>query len=294
MGPPSGAKNSFKIYHYRIGIPALLKCHTRLTHMRLNPYDNKLWRISNFPVPLGMHLLTRRKQLEFNMTFCARNLNISPATYRAWEADQVAPTIKRIPSIIRFLTYCPYDPGLSFGDKLVLSRSVNGLSQKELAALTDLDQSTLARWERCDSTPYPILMPRIFTAQILLGDLGLKLFTDEVSPTNNVYQHISQSLRPVSEKKSVRIPKLQVGTIEIHFPPSLFVLYDGRWPIAKKLRAWRACLGLSQRDFAKLVGFTSTTICYWENGRRLPSAEHLARITAVLSKILRYLESPPV
>lgn len=62
---------------------------------------------------------------------------------RAWENDKASPSIKRIPSILRFLTYCPYDPKLELGDRLVLSRSVNGITQRQLAHLMEIDQRLL-------------------------------------------------------------------------------------------------------------------------------------------------------
>jgi DNA-binding XRE family transcriptional regulator len=89
----------------------------------------------------------------------------------------------------------------------------------------------------------------------------------------------------------VDIPKLAVGTIEIHFSPSLFIFYDAGWTINKKLQAWRTSLGLSQREFAKLTGFGPDKMRRWEKGRRVPSDDNIIRIKSLLAKIMNRLEN---
>ena len=58
-----------------------------------------------------------------------------------------------MPAIIRFLGYNPLPPSSSWADRLVLARTVLGLSQKEAAARFGVDQCTLARWERGEREP---------------------------------------------------------------------------------------------------------------------------------------------
>jgi transcriptional regulator with XRE-family HTH domain len=266
-----------------------MRCHYRLKVVRLDPSHNKVSRIANFPVPLRVHLFARRTRLGLSVKEMATMFKIKDATYKAWEEDQVTPSVKWSPSIIRFLTYSPYDPQLSLADRLVLSRSVNGITQKKLARLMDIDQSTLARWERGDGLPYPILRQRIPTTRTSLGELALRLFIDRSS--DNYCPDASQPvISRASTQNLMKIPKLEVGTIEIRFSPALFVFYDARWPINKKLQVWRTSLGLSQRDFAKLAGFFPDTIRRWEKGRRLPSDDNLVRIQSRLTKIIDHLE----
>jgi hypothetical protein len=62
----------------------------------------------------------------------------------------------------------------------------------------------------------------------------------------------------------MKVPQLDVGTIEIRFSPAPFVFYDARWTINKELQHGTPSLGLSQREFAKLTGFGPDTIRRWE------------------------------
>jgi DNA-binding transcriptional regulator YiaG len=228
-----------------------------------------------------MHLNAKRKQLYLTQTEVAERLEVSVHTYKAWEADEGVPQITRIPGIVRFLGFSPYDPTLSFRDKLVVWRSVNGVSQERLAAMMQVDVSTVAKWERGDTRPYPIRSPRLFTAMVLLGDLGYRLFTGE--KTSSDWHHSIQN------RRAIRGPKVTVGTVTIQFPPSLYVFYENAWAIGRKIEAWRTSLGLSQRDFAKLTGFAYQSICRWETGRRTPSTAHVTHIISVMSEILAHI-----
>jgi len=46
---------------------------------------------------------------------------------------------------------------------------------------------------------------------------------------------------------------------------------------AKRIRALRAKTGLSQREFARRLEVSSSTVCDWEKGRTRPNAVHLLR-----------------
>ncbi len=259
----------------------MLKCRTVLKVVRLNPCTKGTLHVPDFPVALGVFLVTRRTQLELTDAQTAGKLGVSIATYRRWETDQACPKIVGMPALVQFLGFSPYEPSLPLRDKLVLWRGLNGITQEQFAEMMQVDQSTLAKWERGDCRPYPILRPRIFAAKRILGEIGCRLLKGlaaEPSP------HVNEA------NNSIRLPRLTVGTVAIRFPPSLFVFYEDRWSIGRKLEVWRTSLGLSQRDFAKITGFAHQSICRWEKGRRSPSAAHIAQIRAVLSEILRHLD----
>jgi len=52
-------------------------------------------------------------------------------------------------------------------------------------------------------------------------------------------------------------------------------------PIAKNLTDVRKRLGLSQREFATIVGVSQKTIWYWESGQSKPSSDHVERLTTL-------------
>lgn len=50
----------------------------------------------------------------------------------------------------------------------------------------------------------------------------------------------------------------------------------------KRIKEYRKRLGLSQQDLADKVGVDGSLICYWENGKRLPSAKLLPTLAYAL------------
>lgn len=60
-----------------------------------------------------------------------------------------------------------------------------------------------------------------------------------------------------------------------------------RRPIPNSLRSYRKDRGLSQRDVARLLGMSSSTIISrWERGRSLPSPINLFRLAAIYSTMV--------
>ena len=68
-----------------------------------------------------------------------------------WECNATTPALHLVPRIIRFIGYSPFPAGQTLPARLRLYRKVYGLSQKNLAKLFGVDESTVARWEsgRC-------------------------------------------------------------------------------------------------------------------------------------------------
>jgi transcriptional regulator with XRE-family HTH domain len=72
-----------------------------------------------------------------------------------WETNRVSPALRFLPKIIAFLGYdpCVDRQPQSLAEQLKAQRKKLGLSQKKLAGLLGIDQSTLASWERVEHRP---------------------------------------------------------------------------------------------------------------------------------------------
>lgn len=57
------------------------------------------------------------------------------------------------PRVIGFLGYDPRPPATSLGEALARQRAGQGLSQKEVARVLEVDPSTLAKWKREQRIP---------------------------------------------------------------------------------------------------------------------------------------------
>jgi len=80
-----------------------------------------------------------------------------------WESNRVEPAVRLMPSIIRFLGYCPYTPGLPITDWLKLIRESLGYSQRMVAGSLRIDVATWRRWEAGSRQPSAEYLRRITT-----------------------------------------------------------------------------------------------------------------------------------
>ena len=103
---------------------------------------------------LGDHLRKRRLDLKLLQEEVAQKLGTSNTSIYNWENNRASPSLYSIPGIIKFLGYVPdFRQANTLGEKIVISRRLLGLTQKELAHRLGIDPSTLGRWERGKSTP---------------------------------------------------------------------------------------------------------------------------------------------
>ena len=58
---------------------------------------------------------------------------------------------------------------------------------------------------------------------------------------------------------------------------------------AQKLRYLRLERNLNQREFAKLLNYSFTSICNWEQGNRFPKIETIKDIAKILNVDYRFL-----
>ena len=102
---------------------------------------------------LGDHIRKRRLDLGWFQERVATEIGVDETTICNWETGRAEPFVQNLPSIIRFLGYTPYRHPASFGKWLHQCRTSWGLSQEALANRLDMDESTIAKWERDNSRP---------------------------------------------------------------------------------------------------------------------------------------------
>jgi len=110
----------------------------------------------------GDHIKTRRLDLKLTKRQLSLNFNVSDVTIYLWERNKVQPSLAQIPKIIEFLGRNPFEThSENLADKIKGFRRVRGLSQKKLAELLGVDQTTLAGWERGEHQPTEKLLAKI-------------------------------------------------------------------------------------------------------------------------------------
>lgn len=88
--------------------------------------------------------------------------NVSEACITNWENNKSEPQIQYYPLIFGFLGYCPFELDISTSiGRIKAYRYLNGLSQKRLAKMVDVDPSTVLAWENgkgCVSDKLKVLL----------------------------------------------------------------------------------------------------------------------------------------
>jgi transcriptional regulator with XRE-family HTH domain len=96
---------------------------------------------------LGDHLRAKRVDLNLTQKRVAERIVADETTIYHWENNRTTPVIRFIPRIIEFLGYTPYAPTESLPEILRLCRQSLGLSQRKLASVLGVDESSLRSWE---------------------------------------------------------------------------------------------------------------------------------------------------
>lgn len=135
---------------------------------RLSLKAKKTSKIPQNPKTLGDHIRKRRLELKLFQSAVAGIIGVEEASIYNWEKNLSNPSIKYIPKIIQFLGYAPDTfPQKTVGEKLIYYRMINGLSQKNLATILNINQTTLRRWESNKSQPrkkFFIRLSNVFTS----------------------------------------------------------------------------------------------------------------------------------
>jgi len=117
---------------------------------------------------VGDHLRKRRFDLGLRQVDVAKGLGVNKDTIRNWEVGRAAPALWQWPGIIRLLGYVPFEvagDSLPLLQRLRTYRRARGLSQRKLARLLEVDESTLGHWEQERSRPNALHLAR--THQLL-------------------------------------------------------------------------------------------------------------------------------
>lgn len=84
----------------------------------------------------------------------ARMLKVSDECIWLWEQERNKPRLYQYPAIIAFLGYYPFNhETASFGGKIRRYKHEHGLSNEKLANLLEVDEGTVANWERNKRVP---------------------------------------------------------------------------------------------------------------------------------------------
>jgi transcriptional regulator with XRE-family HTH domain len=110
---------------------------------------------------IGDHLRKRRLDLGLVQREAAERLGVDHCTITNWELNRAKPALRFLPRILRFLGDIPFPPGRSLPERLRVRRRNLELSQGELARRLEVDESTLARWERGTRWPSQALLDRL-------------------------------------------------------------------------------------------------------------------------------------
>jgi len=91
-----------------------------------------------------------------------QQLGVSEATVSGWETNSAQPGVKYMPANRPVPRCNPLPPApRGMGDRLVRCRTLLGLSQKVFAGQLEVDQGTLAKWERGDRVPAGAFAARV-------------------------------------------------------------------------------------------------------------------------------------
>ena len=135
---------------HRNHIPALPFCHLTLKAERpqsdLYPADLTTY---------GDHIRARRLDDGLFQRQAAEVIGVDETPVFNWENNRIQPAVRLIPGIIRFLGYCPYNPGLPLTEWLKVIRQSMGFTQEKIANAVGVDESTWKGWEAGHRQPTP-------------------------------------------------------------------------------------------------------------------------------------------
>lgn len=77
----------------------------------------------------------------------ANALGLHEMTVNNWETNRTEPALRLVPRIIDFLGFAPYSTSKSLPERLSACRRSLGLSQKKLAKVLGVNESSIRTWE---------------------------------------------------------------------------------------------------------------------------------------------------
>ena len=129
-----------------------MRLSTRKPERRPYPKTLETW---------GDHIRQRRLDQGLLQREAAEQLGCCAAALHNWERNRTQPKVYLLPRIIDFLGYVPSKPATSFPEALRIARRSAGLSQEQLALRAGVDESSIAKWERGETIPFPATVKRL-------------------------------------------------------------------------------------------------------------------------------------
>jgi transcriptional regulator with XRE-family HTH domain len=99
---------------------------------------------------LGAALRQRRKELGMTQRAAATALGANQFTLMNWELNRHAPADRFYPPLIRFLGRDPWPEPETIGERVRAERMRRGLTCQQFAAVLQVDEGSVAMWERGD------------------------------------------------------------------------------------------------------------------------------------------------
>jgi DNA-binding transcriptional regulator YiaG len=100
----------------------------------------------------------------------ARQLGAYTSKVNTWENHHFTPKVRFVPGIVEFLGYDPFGPApTAFPAQMKAARVAAGLTRRQMVARLQVHPSTVAKWERGEALPVPVLRKRLLA---VLGTLG--------------------------------------------------------------------------------------------------------------------------
>ncbi len=96
---------------------------------------------------LAAWLRDRRHELGLNLSAAAEQIGVNEWTLMHWENEHHAPMDRFYPALIRFLGREPWPEPKTLGEQLRAERLRRGLSQKQAAAILEVDPQSVRDWE---------------------------------------------------------------------------------------------------------------------------------------------------
>jgi DNA-binding XRE family transcriptional regulator len=116
------------------------------------------------PVSIGDHIRKKRMELKLLQKDVAKICGVTEDCITNWEKNRSVPQIQFFPNIISFLGYFPIDIDTNtFSGRLKFYRYKNGLSQKQLGKILNVDGATVCSWESDEFQPMRKTMTKLQT-----------------------------------------------------------------------------------------------------------------------------------
>ncbi len=119
-------------------------------------------KIPQNPVSIGDHIKKKRLERQFTQLQLARLIGVEETSIYNWENNRSRPKVYLLPKVIEFLGYVPFElPKETIGDMIKSYRKEHGLSQRKLAKIWGVDQTTIRDWENGKHKPGKKIFERV-------------------------------------------------------------------------------------------------------------------------------------